>query len=135
MLQKLISKSKITLLKFIRWTRQIRIWLGGNKEREERFKLFQLSPPLQDLEFRKRLIPMGYQYNLFSHAYRGQIWTLRRLDPDGKHQFHLRYYRDGWITGHWELDWMVSQDGHMKGIDLRALTEEEIEELRMVLIP
>ena len=130
-----MMEGKIMVLKLIRWTRQLRIWLGGSKEREKRFKLFQLSPPLAILEFRKRLIPLGYQYNPFSHTFKGQIWTVRRLDPDAKHQFHLRYYRNGCVTGHWELDWMVAQDGHMKSVDLRALTEEEVEELRKVLMP
>ncbi len=121
------------VLKLIRWTRQLRILFGGNKEREERFNLFQLSPPLSILEFRKRLIPLGYQYNPFSHAFRRQIFTARRLDPDGKHQYHLRYYKDGWVTGHWEIDWFISPGEHSNSTDLRALTDGETGELRKVL--
>jgi hypothetical protein len=122
------------LYKIIRWTRQLRIWLGGNKDREERFKLFQISPRIGSLDFRRKLIPLGYQENLFSHTYKHQIFTVRKLDPDGKHQYHLRYYSDGWVTGHWEYDYFIYQKEHLASKDLRELTKKEIAQLKVALI-
>ncbi len=122
------------IYKLIRWSRQLRIILGGNKDREERFELFEVS--LHILDFRRKLIPLGYQENLFSHTFKHQIFTVRKLDKDGKHQYHLRLYDDNGrmiVTGHWERDYFVSQKEHMDGKDLRKLTKKEITELRRVL--
>ncbi|GAH83854.1 unnamed protein product, partial [marine sediment metagenome] len=99
------------LWKLIRWSRQIRIWLSGNKERELRFRLFTLPVVIPSLEFRERLLPLGYDYNIFSMAYRGQIFTVRKAVPGG-HQYHLRYYNNGEITGHYEVDWFVDEKAH-----------------------
>lgn len=121
------------IFKFVRWTRQLRIFFGGNKDREEKYRLFQIKPLVTIEEFRKRLIPLCYQYNPFSHTFKGQIWTVRKLDTDGKHQYHLRYYKDGWVTGHWEIDWAVDATAHNKSADIRGLTQEEIRELKNAL--
>lgn len=121
------------IFKLVRWTRQLRIFFGGSKDCEAKYKLFQLMVPLTVEEFRLRLIPLGYQYNTFSHAFKGQIWTARRLDPDGMHQYHLRYYQDGTVTGHWEVDWAIDATAHNKSSDIRALTREEIRELKNIL--
>lgn len=122
------------IFKFVRWTRQLRIFFGGSKDREAKYKLFQVTPSeITVEEFRKRLIPLCYQYNPFSHAFKGQIWTVRKLDPDGKHQYHLRYYKDGWVTGHWEVDWAVDATAHNKSNDIRSLTRKEARELQCAL--
>ncbi len=113
------------LYKLTRWTRQLRIWLGGNRDREERFKLFQLLPRIGDIDFRRKLIPLMYQENLFSHTFKDQIATVRKLSEDGKHQYHLRLYSDGWITGHYEMDYYMYQKEHLDGKDLRKLTRKE----------
>lgn len=118
------------LYKLIKWSRQIRIWLGGNKERERRFKIFHVY--VDDLAFRQRLIPLGYQENLFSHTFKNQIATVRRLDKDGKHQYHLRFYSDGGVTGHYEMDYFTHQKEHLAGRDLRRLKPEEIQGIMKV---
>ena len=111
----------------------MRIFFGGSKDREEKYKLFQIKPAITAEEFRLRLIPLGYQYNTFSHAFKGQIWTARRLDPDGIHQYHLRYYKDGTVTGHWEVDWAIDPTAHNKSSNISDLTQEEIKELKNIL--
>lgn len=113
------------LYRLTRWTRQLRIWLSGNKDREDKFKLFQILPRIGDLDFRKKLIPLGYQENLFSHTFKGQIATVRRLSADGKHQYHLRLYSDSWVTAHSEMDYYIYQREHLDGVDLRKLTRRE----------
>jgi len=118
------------LYRLIRWSRQIRIWLSGNKEREERFKLFYVF--VDDLTFRRRLILLGYQENLFSHTFKGQIATVRRLDKDGDHQYHLRFYSNGEVTGHYEMDYFTHQKEHLDGKDLRKLKRKEIQEITEV---
>ena len=114
----------------LRWSRQIRIWFGGNKDREERFKIFEIHPRIGNLDFRRKLIPLGYQENLFSHTFKGQIATVRKLDKDGRHQYHLRYYQDGICSGHFETDYFVYQREHLAGKDLRKLKPREIREVR-----
>jgi len=120
------------MYKLIRWTRQLRVWLSGNKERELKFKLFALPAAISPLEFRERLLPLGYDYNIFSIAYRGQVFTVRKAVPGG-HQYHLRYYSDGMVTGHYEVDWFVNEKAHNKGVDLRALTGKETAALKKAL--
>lgn len=127
------SYGYILIYKLIRWTRQLRIILGRNKDREERFKLFQVLPRIGDIDFRRKLIPLGYQENLFSHTFKHQIFTVRKLDEDGKHQYHLRLYSDGWVTGHWEYDYFIYQKEHLDGKHLRKLKPREIRELMAVL--
>ncbi len=117
------------LYKLIRWTRQIRAWFFGNKNEEGRFVIIRLKEPMAPLEFRKRLIPLCYEYNMFSTTYRGQIFTVRKVDPDVIHQYHLRLYPDR-VTGHYEIDWFHDEKAHNKGVDLRALTKGEIAEIR-----
>lgn len=121
------------LYKLVRFSRQIRCWLGGGKRREAPHRMFKLDKALPAEELRKRLIPLCYQYNQFSHTYRGQYWTCRRLDKDGIHQYHLRFYTNGEVTGHWELDPLLFPADHLKGIDLRSLKEREINEIYWAL--
>lgn len=121
------------IYKLVRFSRQVRCWLGGNKSREAKHHLFKLAKALPMKEARLRLIPSGYQYNPYSHTYRGQYWTARALDIDGVHQYHLRFYTDGEVTGHWEIDPLLLPSDHLKGIDLRPLTPNEIAEIRWAL--
>ncbi|KKM99188.1 hypothetical protein LCGC14_1150350 [marine sediment metagenome] len=113
------------IYKLLRWSRQLRIFFGGNKAREDRFKLFEIHPRIGDIDFRRKLIPLGYQENLFSHTFKHQIATVRRLALDGKHQYHLRLYSDGVCTGHYEMDYYLYQKEHLAGKDLRKLTRVE----------
>jgi len=122
------------LYKLQRITRRLRIKFSGDKDREDKFKLFQILPRIGALDFRRKLIPLGYQENLFSYTFKKQIFTVRKLDPDGKHQYHLRYYSDGWCTGHWEYDYYLYQKEHMAGKDLRRLKRKEIREIKTALL-
>lgn len=113
------------LFKLVKLTRAIRIALGGYKAMEEKHKLFQLSPPLSTRQIYKRLIPHCYQYNTMSTTYRKQIFTVRKL-IDINHQIHIRFYNDGWVTGHHELQPEMWPKAHLQGRDLRPLNEGEI---------
>lgn len=114
--------------KLLRILWKIQAWFG--KPEPEEFKLFVLSPRISALEFRKRLIPLCYQENLFSITYRGQIFTARKLDPDGIHQYHLRCYENGQVTGHREMDYYTHTKEHNQGVDLRILTKDEVKEIK-----
>jgi len=117
------------LFKLVKLTRAIRIALGGYTEMEEEHKLFKLERCLTPREIYRRLIPWCYQYNFASTTYRGQVWTVRKL-TDVTHQIHLRFYEDGWVTGHYELQPEMWPWLHLRGRDLRALTEQEVSALR-----
>lgn len=113
------------LFKLIKWTRAIRIFFGGYKAMEEKHKLFQLPKPLTPREIYQKLIRDCYQHNVMSTTYKKQIFTVRKL-VDLDHQIHLRFYSDGWISGHYELQPEQWPGEHLKGKDLRALNEDEI---------
>lgn len=118
--------------RLIRWTRQLRIWLGGWKEMERRHYLFTHSQPLTPEQICERLWRHGWGYNTMSHTYRGQRFTVRRPDPP-RHQWHLRFYSDGRVSGHYEVDPFIFPLEHLDGVDLRALNNSEIYELMMEL--
>lgn len=120
------------LFKLVKWTRAIRIFFGGCTEMEERHKLFKLPVPLTPRQVYQRLIPACYQYNAISTTYRGQIWTVRQLS-DLDHQVHLRFYEDGWVTGHYELQPEMWPMEHLRGADLRHLTDDEVAIIKKLL--
>ena len=120
------------LFKLIRLTRKIRTWFSGNKPWEEMFKLFRLDDHLSPEQLYERLIPHCYQYNYMGACYRHQIFQVRKL-TDSRHQIHLRFYKDGWVTGHYELQPEADLLGHLWAEDLRELTEAEINEIRRIL--
>jgi len=124
------------LFKLVKLTRAIRIFFGGYKGMEEKHKLFQLTKPryysLTPREIYRRLIPEGYQYNTISTTYKKQIFTVRKL-TDLDHQIHLRFYSNGWVSGHYELQpdqWPLY---HLQGKNLRPLTPSQSEEIRSIL--
>jgi|GEM_PF-3038807 len=125
--------------KLIKLTRRIRILLGGFKSMEEKHKLFQRWKPEEgkfriDVEWiASRLRDHGYYYNVASTTYRKQIYTARKL-IDHDHQIHLRFYSDGWVSGHYELQ-PVHPLEHLDGVELRALTKEESETIWNILLP
>ena len=99
---------------------------------EEKHKLFQLPKPLTPREIYRRLIDDCYQYNTMSTTYKKQIFTVRKL-TDLDHQIHLRFYSDGWVSGHSELQpdqWPIA---HLRGRDLRPLSQLEIIRLKVQL--
>ena len=127
---------KSLLFKVVKWSRAVRILLGGYTAMEEKQYMYDLPRLLSVTEIRKALIPLCYQYNAFSTTYKKQIWTCRRLDPDGLHQYHLRFYAVNdsiRVSGHWELDPLIEPILHLKGVGLRKLSENEINEIWGVL--
>lgn len=117
------------LFKLVKATRAIRIFFGGFTEMEERHKLFRRLKPLTPREIMHRLIGDGYQYNALSTTYKKQIWTVRKL-TDLDHQIHLRFYSNGWVSGHYELQPEMWPAEHLQGKDLRPLNEGEVFKLK-----
>jgi len=120
------------LFKLVKWTRAVRIFFGRYSGMEEKHKLYLYQLPFTPREIYRRLIPHGYQYNTLSTTYKKQIFTVRKL-TGLDHQIHLRFYSDGWVSGHYELQpdqWPVE---HLRGKDLRPLTLEESDEIRAIL--
>ncbi len=121
--------TKGLLFKLVKWSRAIRIFFGGYKAMEEKHKLFRLAEPPTPREIYRRLIDDCYQYNTMSTTYKKQIFTVRKL-TDLHHQLHLRFYSDGWVTGHSELQPEMWPIAHLTGRDLRSLNKDEIFKLR-----
>lgn len=120
------------LFKLIKLTRRLRILLGGYRKMELHHYLFTLEPPLVPLQIYDRLIPLGYQYNFMSTTFKYQIFTCRKLDKVGT-QYHLRFYRDGKVSGHYELDPYFFPLRHLVGEELHKLTQKERQELKKAL--
>ena len=113
------------LFKLVKWTRTIRIFFGGYKAMEEKHKLFLRPKPLTPEQIYSLLIPHCYQYNHISTTYKKQIFTVRKLTST-EYQIHLRFYSDGWVSGHYELQPEQYPLGHLWGVDLRQLNKGEI---------
>lgn len=92
---------------------------------EAKHYLFTLPEPLTPEQIWDRLWPHGWGYNTLSHTYRHQVFTVRQLDPP-RHQWHLRFYKDGAVSGHYEVDCIKFPLEHLDGVELRSLTEKEI---------
>jgi len=120
------------LFRLVKLTRAIRIFFGGYKDMEEKHKLFQLIHTLTPREIYQRLIPDGYQYNTMSTTYKKQIFTVRKL-TDIDHQIHLRFYSDGWVSGHYELQPEQWPKAHLDGKDLRPLNKDEVYKIMELL--
>ena len=118
--------------KLVRWTRQIRIFFGGGKEMEQKHYLFTLSKLLTPVEIWGKLWPSGWGYNTLSHTYKGQIYTMRKV-VSPRHQYHLRFYKNGDVSGHFEVDNLQFPLEHLDGVDLRRLNDEEIAALKAEL--
>ena len=118
--------------RLVRWTRQIRILFGRGKEMENKHYLFTLPKPLTSKEIWSKLWSSGWGYNAMSHTYKGQIYTLRKVVPP-RHQYHLRFYKNGDVSGHFEVDNLQFPLEHLDGVDLRRLNEEEITNLKSEL--
>ena len=108
----------------VRWTRQIRIFFGGGKEMEEKHYLFTLHKPLKPQEIWDKLWDSGWGYNVLSTTYRKQIYTMRKLLPP-RHQYHIRFYKDGKVSGHFEVDNIQFPLEHLDGADLRPFDDDE----------
>lgn len=120
------------LFRLVKLTRAIRIFFGGYKGMEEKHKLFQLPEPLTPRQIHSRLVRSGYQYNSMSTTYKKQIWTMRKL-VDIDHQIHLRFYSDGWISGHYELQPEMWPTEHLRGKDLRPLNRWQVSRIKELI--
>ncbi len=118
--------------KLVRWTRQIRIFFGGGKEIEQKHYLFTLSKPLTPREIWNKLWSSGWGYNTLSHTYKGQIYTMRKVISP-RYQYHLRFYKNGDVSGHFEVDNLQFPLEHFDGVDLRRLNDEETAALKVEL--
>ena len=118
--------------KLNRWIMRIRLFFGGGKEMERKHYLFTLPKPLKAKEIWNKLWASGWGYNALSSTYRGQIYTLRKIVPP-RHQYHIRFYKNGDVSGHFEVDNLQFPLEHLDGVDLRRLNEEEIASLKSEL--
>jgi hypothetical protein len=100
----------------------------GKKETEH--YLFTLPRGLSDVELYCALADHGWQPNYMGYIYKGQIYQCRRLLHLGKHQYHVRCYSDGKVTGHFEIAPEWDTGDHLTGVDLRTMTITEAETLR-----
>ena len=112
------------------WT----FFLSGFGKKEKEHFLFELSPHRVDaFKIFSSLADAMFQPNPDGYVYRGQIYQCRKLLDGGEHQFHLRFYNNGDVTGHFEVspEWDISD--HLSGVDLRTMTEAEAEQIRHIL--
>lgn len=103
----------------------------GKKEREH--YLFTLPGSWLDFVFYMTLANYGWTPNYMGYVYKYQIYQCRRLIGSGKYQYHVRFYEDGTVTGHFEIapEWDVSD--HLTGVSLRTMNKEEMRKLKQQL--
>jgi len=104
--------------------------LKGIGKREAEHYLFTLYEKLTDFDFYTQLAATGWTPNYMGYIYKGQIYQCRRIIHYGKHQFHVRCYDTGRITGHMEITPEWSESDHIKGVDLRTMNSHEAERLK-----
>ena len=105
--------------------RFIKFILKGVGKKEQEHYLFTFPDKSTDLELYVRLAGCGWTPNYMGYPYKGQIYQCRRLLKAGKYQLHVRIYRDGTVTGHFEItpEWDTSD--HLSGVDLRTMNKFE----------
>ena len=110
--------------------RLIRFILHGIGKKEQGHYLFTIQNQLTDFDYYMSLADDGWVPNYLGYIYKGQVYQCRRLLRSGKYQLHVRIYRDGMVTGHFEItpEWDTSD--HLSGIDLRTMTKREADELK-----
>ncbi len=72
---------------------------------------------------KRNLHELRFFYNDFSFRMNDEVYNVRKL-VDSNYQIHMRIYRDGRVTGHFELRTEHPTD-HLKGIGFRALSKDE----------
>ncbi|KKM76485.1 hypothetical protein LCGC14_1379610 [marine sediment metagenome] len=117
----------------VKATRRLRILLGGYREKELEHAMFRLfHPPKSPFSVEglgEVLRKHGFYYNSLSTTYRKQIYTARKI-LSWDHQIHIRFYSDGWVTGHGELRPECHPLEHLEGVEVKPLSEGAIEEVR-----
>ena len=114
-----------------RWLRFI---LQGVGKRENEHYLFTLETPLTDFELYSHLADPGWQPNYMGYVYKGQIYQCRRLVDKGRHQYHVRCYDGGKVTGHFEVSPEQDERLHLRGADLRTMDKHEAEGLKNTIL-
>ena len=107
--------------------------LKGVGKKEKEHHLFLLPSPSDAPDIYRKTSDAGYQPNYLGYVYRGQVYQCRRLVNRGKHQYHLRFYDTGEVTGHYELAPEIDVSDHLSGVDLRTMNKAEAEEIRRLL--
>ena len=107
--------------------------LKGVGKAEKEHYLFILDKPLNDLELYQSLADFGWSPNTLGYTYKGQIYQCRKIKDRGIHQYHLRFYDDGKVTGHFELAPEIDVSDHLKGKDLRTMNKWESVMLRKTI--
>jgi len=123
-------KAKYTLFKFIYLWRKIKILLGFYEEHSP-YHLFNLSMPMDEMEFYNKVIPVCYQYNYIANQEKHQIFNVRKLYDD--RQIHIRLFDGGEVRGHDELNYEYDAIGHIKGKSMTTINGEEILKLSEAL--
>jgi hypothetical protein len=115
---------------FFRIHRWLYFLLKGVGKKETEHYLFTLKYPSTDFELYQRLADCGWQPNVFGYIYSGQIYQCRKLLHRGKHQYHVRCYDNGIVTGHFEVSYEWDEKQHLAGVDLRTMTKREADRLK-----
>lgn len=106
--------------------RQLHKWIA-RREEPTRYRLFRIRPDTQMDQIEERLHRNGYYYNDLSTSFLGQRGTWRKL-VGSDHQIHIRVYKSGIVTGHFEVATHHGTD-HLNGVGYRLLTPGEIDDL------
>ena len=65
--------------KIIRWTRKLRLWFTGNKEREAKHAIAYIPAKMTIKEIAEEFAKSGYFYNCFSHCFDEISYYIRTL--------------------------------------------------------
>ena len=118
--------------KIVKWWRRARIMLRIYSDRgKAEYFLFSLPESIPPKDFYEKVIPLHYQYDPFATQYRGQIFSVRKLE--GQMQYHVRVYKDGSISGHYEHNYEFHMKSHVSGQGCRTMLASEYAELEVVL--
>lgn len=115
-------------LKLVSWYRAI-LKRTGKQIEDAQYLVMYVDPDNLDAII-ARLHEHNYFYNDFSFRFKGQLYNARKIIGD--YQIHLRIYKSGWLTGHYEAKTEHPSD-HLIGIGYRLLTHEEKEEIIRML--
>ena len=118
------------------WRRVKGIFVQERNARDYFIVNFKSNPE----DFMRRLIPLGYQYNYFSHNLKDQICNVRKLvlEPVASipalyeyeiWQYHLRLYDSGKVTGHFEKSYEENAMEHIRGVDVTEISVPEREKI------
>lgn len=113
------------LFHILKLTRKLRLAITRGRE-PSIYDIGRLPIPLDLASIHNKLSPLGYQYNYMSlTSYPKQVFQLREHNDNPVYQRHLRFYKDGHVTGHYEYNPEYRFSDHCKGIGCRPLAIKE----------